>query len=216
MTLLQDASTIETAQPAAARDPAPTDEELRRIEAEPGTEFVDGELKEHQMSMLAVLAATAVTIRVGTAAADAADATVFQDGMGYRCWPGKPNHYRKPDVSVVRTSKLADVELNEDGDVGTLSVVPDLAVEVVSLNDKAGELDEKLMDYAGAGFPEVWVLFPLTRSVTRYKEGRHDAKLVGDDELTLPDLLPSFKATVAELFPHPKPAEPAADAPKKP
>jgi Uma2 family endonuclease len=178
----------------------PTEEELVLLEGQAGSEYVDGELRTHTMSLLSVLTAGEAHHRLKSAAGDA---FVFQDGLGYRCFPNKPNRYRMPDVSVVRPERLKDVEMDEHGDVGTLPIVPDLAVEVVSINDRAGELDDKLHDYAEAGFPEVWVLFPITRTVTRYLHGQFDAKLAGADELLLPDLLPAFKVRVQDLFPRP-------------
>ena len=39
---------------------------------------------------------------------------------------------------------------------GWIKIPPDLAVVVVSPNDRAGELEEKRVDYRKADFPLVW------------------------------------------------------------
>ena len=46
---------------------------------------------------------------------------------------------------------------------------PDLAVEVVSPNDSADELEEKLDDYQKAGVPLVWVVNPSSHTVMVYR-----------------------------------------------
>ena len=79
---------------------------------------------------------------------------------------------RKPDVSFIRAGCLP-------GDVlpsGILRIAPDLAVEVVSPNDLAPELDEKLEDYQKAGVCLVWVVIPsLERSWFIAATGRRAA-----------------------------------------
>ena len=42
---------------------------------------------------------------------------------------------------------------------------PDLAVEVISPNDLATEIDQKVAEYLGAGVPLVWVVHPEARAV---------------------------------------------------
>ena len=48
---------------------------------------------------------------------------------------------------------------------GWVKIPPDLAVEVVSPNDSASELEEKLDDYRTAGVPLIWVIYPELRKV---------------------------------------------------
>ena len=63
---------------------------------------------------------------------------------------------RRPDVSCVLADRLA---LDQIGD-GFLKIRPDLAIEVISPNDKVYDLEEKLDDYRVSGIPLVWLIFP--------------------------------------------------------
>ena len=46
---------------------------------------------------------------------------------------------------------------------------PDLAVEVLSPDDRAGEVLEKVRDWLAAGTRSVWVVDPRTRTVTVHR-----------------------------------------------
>ena len=97
-------------------------------------------------------------------------AHVFAE-CGYTCFPGKPNKMRRPDVSCVRTDRLP---FDEIGD-GFIPIRPDLAVEVISPNDRVYDLEEKLDDYRDAGIPLIWLFYPPTRRVRVFRpRGRLD------------------------------------------
>ena len=107
-----------------------------------------------------------------------------------------PDSVRGPDVafwSVERLPLDAEVELYPD-------VAADLCVEVLSPDERAKKLREKLHEYFACGVRMVWVIAPEARTVTIYRgpdEGRllwEDAKLSGDD------VLPGFECRVSELF----------------
>lgn len=179
-------------------DRPPTKAEVRRLETESGIEFVDGALVEHRMSMSAVESATHLLARLY--AARTRDVKVLQDGMGYRCFPATPNRRRMPDASVIRKSRMRAAGIPDDEDVGVMPIAPDLAVEVVSPKDRAEPVLQKVEEYLSAGIPNVWVVWRIIKAVEVYKDGALVGKLRGDDELTLPDLLPAFRCKVADLF----------------
>ncbi len=104
-----------------------------------------------------------------------------------------PPIVRVPDVSFVRTERLPSEELDE-----YLAGAPDLAVEVVSPNDRAEDLNLKVQQYLDAGARAVWVLFPKTRQVEVWGAGRRD--LAAGDELSSPELFPGWSVAVADLF----------------
>jgi Uma2 family endonuclease len=83
---------------------------------------------------------------------------------GYQCFPHDPSVVRKPDVSFIRCGRLPGEVLP----MGWGEIPPDLAVEVVSSNDSAGELEEKLDDYQKAGVPLLWVVNLKSRTVMVY------------------------------------------------
>ena len=71
---------------------------------------------------------------------------------------------------------------------------PDLAVEVLSPNDRAGEVLAKVQDWLGAGSAAVWVADPKTQTVMVYGADRKAESIAGGD------LLLGFSASVAGFF----------------
>ena len=102
----------------------------------------------------------------------------------------------KPDVSYVRADRLPSGDLYDK----PLELVPDLVVEVVSPNDRAGNVEQRIQRYLEFGVPLLWVLWPRRRAITVYADGRLVRELGEDDELDGGDVLPGFRGAVAELF----------------
>jgi Uma2 family endonuclease len=134
---------------------------------------------------------------------------------GYQCFPHDPDRVRRPDVSFVHHGRLP-------GDVppkGWVRIPPDLAVEVISPNDRVYELDEKLADYRMVRVPLVWVINPERRTVTVYQVDRPIRLLFEDDELSGEDVIPGFRCPIREILPpreRPEAAESTAAAPNGP
>ena len=63
-------------------------------------------------------------------------------------------------------------------DRGYFDLEPDLAIEILSPNDRPGETHRKIGDYFGAGTRLVWVIDPSTEQVVvHHPDGRsHSAK----------------------------------------
>lgn len=122
---------------------------------------------------------------------------VFPADAGYQCFPFAPSQVRKPDVSFVRRGRLPD----ERPPDGYLMIAPDLAVEVLSPNDLAYEVDQKILDYLTAGVQLVWVVNPETRSVRIHRQDRSLAGLEESDGLDGETVVPGFRCAVKELFP---------------
>jgi Uma2 family endonuclease len=77
--------------------------------------------------------------------------------------------------------------------------VPDLAIEVVSMEKTPEQLASKAREYITAGTPMVWVVDPEARQVTVYR-GREVMVLKGGDSLDGGDVLPGFVLPVTRLF----------------
>jgi Uma2 family endonuclease len=80
---------------------------------------------------------------------------------------------------------------------------PDLAVEVLSPEDRAGKVQEKIRDYLSFGTRLVWVVDPASRTVTAYRPSGAAHVYSGSDEVAAPDILPGFSFTPEKLFPRP-------------
>ncbi|MDE0011160.1 MAG: Uma2 family endonuclease [Candidatus Poribacteria bacterium] len=100
----------------------------------------------------------------------------------------------KPDVAFVSTARLTG-----DKTKG-FSIPPDLAIEVVSPSDVQSRIAEKALAYLNAGTRLVWVLEPVTKTVTVYRSETDIKMLTHKDTLTGEDIVPGFSCAVAQLF----------------
>lgn len=76
---------------------------------------------------------------------------------------------------------------------------PDLAVEVVSPNDKGEDIEAKVSDYLRAGVRMVVFFYPATRTAHVYR-GNQISRLSGDDLLDFGDVLPGLSLRLSDLF----------------
>ena len=105
-----------------------------------------------------------------------------------------PDTVLGPDVSFVRADRLPD-----RGGRAFPTMAPDLAVEVLSPSNMAGEIARKLAIYLAAGVGLVWVVDPASRSVAVYTP-TSSAVLGEGDTLDGGDVLPGFAIPVADIF----------------
>lgn len=124
-------------------------------------------------------------------------AWVFGPDCGFRCFPGAPDKIRRPDVSCILRDRLPLERLSE----GYVETAPDLVVEVVSPNDLAYEVKEKVQEYLGAGVRLVWVVYPPSRTVHVYRLEGAVTVLGADQELSGESVLAGFSCRVGDLFP---------------
>jgi len=117
----------------------------------------------------------------------------LESSTGFRM-PG--GNVRSPDVSFVSRGRVDD----ENVPIGFSPVTPDLAVEVLSPNDGAQEVLEKVGEYLDAGVRLVWVIDPQERGANRYRSLTDACALAIEDELDGEDVLPGFRCPLAEIF----------------
>lgn len=84
---------------------------------------------------------------------------------------------------------------------GHVPIAPDLAIEVVSPNDKIYELDEKLEDYHAAGVKLVWVINPNSRIMRIHRLDDTVEQSKENDTLTGDSVLPGFSILVKDMLP---------------
>lgn len=106
-----------------------------------------------------------------------------------------PDTVRAPDVAFIRRDRVPPPTFR-----GFFQGAPDLAVEVLSPEDRASEVLAKVGDWLDAGCRAVWVVDPSTRTVSVY-ESRSQIRVLGDQEtLTGGEVLPGFRVLVADIF----------------
>jgi Uma2 family endonuclease len=160
-------------------------------------ELVDGHLVERKMSALASWVGARLNRFLGNFCDAHPEGDVFQADCSYQCFLETPNKVRRPDGSFIRKDRLPQEQFLH----GHIRIAPDLAIEVLSPNDLAYEIDEKVEDYLRAGVRLVWVVNPEARMVEVHRADGTVTKLHEQDELTGEDVLPGFRCRLSELFP---------------
>ncbi len=109
---------------------------------------------------------------------------------------------RMPDLMFIRQARLDSyIAANPDWRQQPFALVPDLVIEIVSVNDQNKDIREKVNRYLNDGVPFVWVVDPRYRRVTIYRaEGDPTTVLTDADTLDGGDLIPGFSIAVAALF----------------
>jgi len=102
---------------------------------------------------------------------------------------------RAPDVAFVRLERLRGIDLSSPF-VGA----PDLAVEIVSPNDSAMDLQQKVETWLAHGTLAVLLMYPDSRSIVLWRDGAA-IRLSGDEVLDLDPALPGFRCAIRDLFP---------------
>ena len=122
----------------------------------------------------------------------------FTDNLGYYLpIPGEAHDtVRAPDASFVRAEQLPGGEVP----IGFLRCAPDLAVEVLSPDDRPGELSARMRDYFAAGTRCVWVVDPDARTVRVHAPDGTTRTLAPHDDLDGDPVLPGFRLPIAALF----------------
>ena len=113
-----------------------------------------------------------------------------------------PTLLRKPDAAFVQLGRLPNEEIPE----GYIRLVPDLVAEVVSPNDTAYEVQDKVQEYLSAGVKLLWIVYPQARIAHLYRVDGSFAILHDDDELSGEDIFPGFRCRLGDLFPLRSPA----------
>ncbi|MHC4953480.1 MAG: Uma2 family endonuclease [Planctomycetota bacterium] len=106
----------------------------------------------------------------------------------------EPDTVRAPDFAFVRAGRPPAPER------GYYPRAPDLAVEVLSPDDRPGMVREKVAEWLEAGALAVWVVDPRTRSVTIHEPDRSSRTFRETDVIPGGDLLPGLQLAVRELF----------------
>jgi Uma2 family endonuclease len=113
---------------------------------------------------------------------------------------------RLPDVAFVSASRFGP----EGEPEGIWQIPPDLAVEIVSLNDLFEKVISKVHEYFAAGVRQVWLVSPEHRTIIIYRSPTETTILSEEDDLVSEDLLPGFRCPIADLFRRPANSRDAA------
>jgi Uma2 family endonuclease len=177
-----------------------TPDDLERMpDGEARWELVDGEIRERSVSAESNYIAANfnaelyIHVRAGNLG------WVFTEGCGIEVFP-EPNPLRLSDGAFVAAGRLPG---DRPPARGYLKVAPDLVLEVLSPNDNASEIRQKVVDYLAVGVRLVWVAYPDTCVVDAFSIDGSVRTYGPLSVLDGGDVLPGFSVPVASLFPAP-------------
>jgi Uma2 family endonuclease len=103
-----------------------------------------------------------------------------------------------PDISVVRRERIpTDPEVRRRG---PLEIIPDLAIEVLSPDDRPNRVAEKLAFCLRAGVPLTWIIDSDERSLYAYRPGQPSSYHVAPEVIGAAPVLSAFEIDLGKLF----------------
>ncbi len=107
-----------------------------------------------------------------------------------------PKHHRRPDMAWFTDEQAARMAYRQNQ-------VPRFVIEIISDNDKADDLLDKLEDYENAQVEVIWLISPALKQV-RVINGSSQAACIGEAICSAAPVLPNFKISANDLFKKPE------------
>jgi Uma2 family endonuclease len=115
--------------------------------------------------------------------------------VGFKLAAG-PDTVRAPDVAVIRQHRIPSPEPK-----GFWNGPPDLAVEVLSPEDRSGDVREKVEEYLACGVRLVVTINPEAKDAVVYRPSAPAIQVTEDDAwLDLHDAIPDFRCRLGQIF----------------
>ena len=121
---------------------------------------------------------------------------VFPPDRQFQCFPHAPGRLRKLDAAFIRKERRPNGPKRR----GHTRIPPDIAVEVISPDERTYDTHARVQDFLLAGTPLVWVIDPSLRTVTVHRPGGPITVHREDDDVDGGDVLPGFTLRVGDLF----------------
>jgi|SRR5205085_3581609 len=135
-----------------------------------------------------------LAMRLATCVEHAGAGQVFAAETGFTL-ARAPDTVRAPDIAFVRRDRLP-----EPATQGFPDLAPDLVVEVLSPDDRPGDVLAKVADWLTAGTRLVWVV-DLKRRVARiYRDDGSESLVTADGGLNGENVLPEFSCSLASIL----------------
>lgn len=119
---------------------------------------------------------------------------VAASSAGFRL-PNANRDVRAPNASFVSAERL------RRSPQSFAELAPDLMVEVKSPTDSLEALEAKILEFLLLGTQVGLLIDPETRTIAVYRAGQPTVVLDNEDRLTVPDVLPGWEVSVADLWP---------------
>lgn len=107
-----------------------------------------------------------------------------------------PDTVRGPDLAFIRRDRLAAIRHR-----GFVDGSPDLAIEVLSPEDRPGEVRRKIDEYLTRGASLVIIADPEAKTIDLHRQDVPVTRLTDADAvLELDDVIPGFRCTLSQIF----------------
>ena len=179
---------------ATTMRPVATEEDLLRAPRDGRKhELVDGQIRVSPAGFRHGRVCVRLVMLLGRFVEDRQLGYVVDSSTGFRL-PG--GNVRLPDVAFVAKGRFADERIPESFS----DVPPDLAVEVLSPEDRSRDVLDKVGEYLQASVRMVWVLDPGRRTAAAYRSLTDVQHLGPEDLLDGADVLPGFRCRLADVI----------------
>lgn len=120
---------------------------------------------------------------------------VYPNDTGYLL-EEHPDTVLGPDISFITKQRLKLMQKSRGYFLGP----PELAIEVISPNDRIKDVHAKAQDFVDFGALEAWVVHPRQRTVTIFTASHEPIKLKNMEVLRDRSILPGFECLVSDLI----------------
>ena len=120
---------------------------------------------------------------------------VFAAETGFKL-TSNPDTVLAPDVAFVRESRIREL----GGAKGYWPGPPDIAIEVVSPNDRKPEANTKIEQWLRFGAEEVWLVDCKHETVAIYRSTDDQVAFTNQEVLRSNELLPGFSIPLSDIF----------------
>lgn len=119
---------------------------------------------------------------------------VFGQDTGFKI-ASDPDTVRAPDLAFVSRARVSQI-----GPRGYAALAPDLVAEILSPDDRPGEVLTKVGEWLEAGVVLVWVIDPDRKTANVYRADGSVTTVSSDSDLDGETVLPGFSCRLSELF----------------
>lgn len=119
---------------------------------------------------------------------------LFSQDTGFKI-ESSPDTVRAPDVAFVSKARHPEIPRR-----GYAPFAPELAVEILSPDDRPGEVLSKVADWLDAGVHIVWVIDPERREARVYRADGTQSTIGESSALDGESVLPGFSCRLADFL----------------
>lgn len=135
-----------------------------------------------------------LTIKLGAFVHKERVGLVFAQDTGFKI-ERDPDTVRGPDVAFVSRGQLERIP-----EAGYAELAPDLVVEVLSPNDRPGQVLAKIGDFLAAGTRLAWLVDPQRRETRIFRSDGGMAVIGEDGALDGEDVVPGFSCPLRAVL----------------